>query len=91
MLAEIKMALRISTDAFDAEISSLIEAAELDLQNSGIAIQDTPDALYIEAVKRFVKMNFGEPDEYDRTRQSYELLKAHLAIASGYSSNMEVV
>lgn len=84
MLEYIKLALRIGTDAFDTELETLIKAAELDLSISGIAPQDSPDELYKEAVKRYVKMYFGQPDDFDRMHESYEMLKKHLAVATGY-------
>lgn len=83
MLAAAKMALRITTSAFDSEIESLLNAALLDLGVAGVV---TPaDALVQQACITYVRMNFGQPDEYDRLKKSYDEQKAQLATATGYT------
>ena len=85
MLDLVKLALRISTDAFDDELVMLIEAACMDLGVVGVtATTDTEDALLIRAVITYVKAHFGEPDDYDRLKKSYDEQKAQLITASGY-------
>lgn len=85
MLDLVKLALRISTDAFDDELEMLIEAACMDLGVVGVtATTDTEDALLIRAVITYVKAHFGEPDDYDRLKKSYDEQKAQLITASGY-------
>lgn len=85
MLDLVKLALRISTDAFDDELEMLIEAACKDLGVVGVtATTDTEEALLIRAVITYVKANFGEPDDYDRLKKSYDEQKAQLITASGY-------
>jgi len=83
MLDAAKMALRITTSAFDSEIESLLNAALLDLGVAGVV---TPsDALVQQACITYVRMNFGQPDEYDRLKKSYDEQKAQLATATGYT------
>ncbi len=87
MLERIKMALRITTDAFNSELNDLIEAALLDLGLAGVISFDssTTDPLIIRAVTTYCKLHFGEPDEYDRLKSSYDEQKAQLGMASGYT------
>ena len=85
MLTAVKLALRISTTAYDDEIQALINAAYQDL---GIAGIDTTtlvgDPLVVQAVKTYVRMSFGSPADYDRLKRSYDEQKAQMQSASGY-------
>ena len=87
MLERVKLALRITTDAFNSELNDLIEAALLDLGLAGVNSFDssTTDPLIIRAVTTYCKLHFGEPDEYDRLKASYDEQKAQLGMASGYT------
>lgn len=80
-----KMALRITTDAFDNEISMLIDSAEQDLQVAGVLLPDSLTAIVNIAIHTYVKMHFGEPDEYDRLKKSYDEQKAQLSTCTGYT------
>ena len=85
MLEKVKLALRVTTDAFDAEITDLINAACADLGIVGvIAYSTSEDPLLIRAVTTYCKAHFGEPDEYDRLKASYDEQKAQLITATGY-------
>lgn len=83
MLEAVKLALRIVTNAYDDELQALIMAAIADL---GIVLNDPDesDALIAQAIKTYVRMNFGSPSDYDRLKRSYDEQKAQLASASGY-------
>lgn len=83
MLEAVKLALRIVTNAYDDELQALIMAAIADL---GIVLNDPDesDALITQAIKTYVRMNFGSPSDYDRLKRSYNEQKAQLASASGY-------
>ena len=83
MLEAVKLALRIVTNAYDDELQALIMAAIADL---GIVLNDPDesDALITQAIKTYVRMNFGSPSNYDRLKRSYDEQKAQLASASGY-------
>ena len=80
-----KLALRISTDAFDAEIEDLINAALLDLGLAGVTNDSTDDPLVRRAVITFCKANLGEPNEYDRLKASYDEQKAQMGMATNYT------
>ena len=84
MLEKIRKDLRINNSEYDDEIKDLISACKQDLKLSGVSssrISDT-DPLIIQAVKTYCKANFGydNPDS-EKFKESYALLKQHLAIA----------
>lgn len=84
-LAAVKLALRIVTDAFDAELVLLIKAALQDLGIAGVEYALLDDPLVLRAVTTYCKANFGEPDQYDRLKASYDEQKAQLSTASDYT------
>jgi hypothetical protein len=85
MLEKVKMALRITTTAYDAELTDLIESAKLDMSIAGVVLPPTIDALVTKAVITYCKMSFGIPEDYDRLKASYDEQKAQLATATGYT------
>lgn len=85
ILNAVKMALRITTDAFDPELTDLIGAAVLDLGRAGVTNEDLSDLLIRRAVITYCRLNFGQPDDYDRLKRSYDEQKAQLSMASGYT------
>lgn len=85
MLDAVKLALRITTDAFDAQLNSLIAAAQLDLGVAGVVVPTTIDALVQMAVITYCRLHFGQPDDYDRLKKSYDEQKAQLATCTGYT------
>lgn len=85
MLEKVKLALRITTDAFNSELTELIEAAQIDLGIAGVVVPNEIDAIVSRAIITYCKLNFGEPDEYDRLKASYNEQKAQLSMATGYT------
>jgi len=92
MLDKVKVAVRrTDTTAFDDELLDLIDAACLDLGIAGVLDSDemptstTTDALITRAIITFCKMNFGETDEYEHLKASYDEQKAQLQMASNYT------
>lgn len=85
MLAKVKLALRVTTNAFDDEISGLIAAACADLGVVGVNVEaTTTDALLTRAIITYCRVHFGEPEDYDRLKKSYDEQKAQLISATGY-------
>lgn len=85
IIDKVKMALRISTDAFDSELTDLIAAARLDLGVAGVVVPETLDELVARAVVTYCKMSFGLPEDYDRLKRSYDEQKAQLVTCTGYT------
>lgn len=84
-LAKIKLALRITTDAFDSELNDLIEAARIDLGIAGVSNTSLDDPLVLRAVTTYCRLHFGAPDEYDRLKASYDEQKAQMGMATDYT------
>ena len=84
LLDDCKTALRITTNAYDSEISSLIESAKLDLGIAGVETA-TVDSLIETAVKTYVKVHFGDSKNADKLKQKYDEQKAQLMNATGYT------
>lgn len=88
LLGDVKLALRIKTDAFDDELNDLIAAAQLDLGVAGVVYpenEDEIDSLVKRAIITYCRVNFGTPDDYDRLKRSYDEQKAQLATNTGHT------
>lgn len=85
MLEKVKLALRISTSAFDAEITDLISAAKADLEVAGVTNIDEDDPLIIRAIITYCKAHFGESDQYDRLKAAYDEQKSQLSTHTGHT------
>lgn len=81
-----KLAARITTNTFDSEITMLLEAALLDLGVAGVVVPAELDALVKRAAITYFLAHFGEPDEYDRLKASYDEQKAQLSMCTGYTN-----
>jgi len=86
MLEKVKLALRITTNAYDSELTDLIDAAKLDLGIAGVVLPETLDAIVSRAVVTYCKVHFGSPDDFDRLKASYDEQKAQLSMATGYTN-----
>ncbi|HBI91198.1 MAG TPA: DNA-packaging protein [Terrisporobacter glycolicus] len=86
MLEKVKLALRISNNAFDSEINDLIESAYTDLGISGVKNIDKLDPLIKRAVIIYCKANFGmDNKDSEKYEKSYEMIKQHLALCGDYN------
>lgn len=83
-----KLLLRqATTDAFDDEIKSLIDACLLDLNISGVG--EVEDELIKRAVGIYVKAHFGsENPDRDGLIECYRSLKIHLALSQKYGDEL---
>ena len=86
MLELVKIALRITSDKFDSELNMLIASAKLDLGIAGVTLPTTLDDICKQAIVTYCKMNFGEPENYDKLKESYDEQKAQLSMATGYTN-----
>ena len=81
-----KMAARITTDYYDVEVERLLNAAMLDMGVAGVVIPAEVDDLVQQAAITYFLMNFGQPDNYDRLKRSYDEQKAQLSTKTGYTT-----
>lgn len=86
MLDKVKLALRITSNVFDSELTGLIASAKLDLGIAGVTLPTELDDICTTAVITYCKMNFGNPENYDRLKKSYDEQKAQLSMATGYTT-----
>ena len=85
-LDNVKMALRITTTAYDSELTYLIAAAKLDMGIAGVIVPSELDALVERAVITYCKLHFGIPEDAERLKVSYDEQKAQLVTATGYTN-----
>lgn len=85
LIAAAKMARRITTNAYDTQIGSLLDAALLDMGVAGVVVPAELDALVQQAAITYFLMNFGDPANYDRLKRSYDEQKAQLSMCTGYT------
>lgn len=89
VLDDVKLALRLTTDAYDPELTNLINSGLADLGIAGVIVpEDLTDReaqAVTTAVITYVKVHFGSPSDYDRLKASYDEQKAQLGMATGYT------
>lgn len=85
MLVDARMALKITTTAYDPQIVSLLNTALLDLGVAGVIVPAEMNALIQQACITYVRLYFGQPDDFERLKRSYDEQKAQLATCTGYT------
>ena len=85
MLEKVRLALRITSTAFDSDLTDLIEAGLKDLDIAGVNSELVTDPLIQRAVITYCRCHFGSPPDYDRLKKSYDEQKAQLQMATGYT------
>jgi hypothetical protein len=85
VLDDVKLALRVTTNAFDSELLDLIVAAQNDLGVAGVTETTTDDPLVKRAVVTYCRVHFGTPDDYERMKRSYDEQKAQLSTHTGHT------
>lgn len=87
MIDQVKRELRISSTAFDEEVSDLIEAAKLDLkipQINELKILEN-DPLIQRAIILYCKANFGlDNKDSEKYQKSYDNLAQKLSLSLFY-------
>lgn len=87
LLEKVKLALRITVEDYDADLLSLISAAQLDLGIAGVIVPSDLDAIVERAIITYCKIHFSSlsDGEWSRLKSSYDEQKAQLATATGYT------
>lgn len=88
LLAKAKTALRVTTTAFDDEIKDIISAGYEDLETRGVQIvvsEDSVSPMVLRALMTYVRMHFGDPDNWERLRDAYDRQLGQLMTTSGYT------
>jgi acyl CoA:acetate/3-ketoacid CoA transferase alpha subunit len=87
-IGDLRKALRITVTDYDDELTALAEAGLQDLAMAGITGTDdlgSLDAVTAQAVKTYVRLHFGRPEDYERLERSYSIQKAQLKTATGHT------
>jgi hypothetical protein len=89
LLDDVKVACRVTTTAFNNELTDLISAGLADLGITDISpdlLNTEPLPLVKRAVLTYCRMNFGTPDDgtYDRLKASYDEQKSQLLMSRQY-------
>ena len=86
LIDDVKVALRITSENFDSELTMLINSAQTDLGIAGVVLPETLDAICNVAIITYCKIHFGNPDNADKLKASYDEQKAQLSMATGYTN-----
>ena len=89
LLDKVKIACRITTTAYNEELTDLIAAGFADLGitdiKPDILTEENITPLVQRAVLTYCRMNFGQPDDYERLKASYDEQKSQLLMSSEYT------
>lgn len=90
ILDRVKTALRVTTTAFDDEITMLIESACADLNLAGVSYDVLEDKnenpAIMQAVICFCKARFGDPETSEKWEEVYKMQKAQLKCHKEYKA-----
>lgn len=89
LLDAVKKAVgRDYTNTFDDQLTLLMEAALEDLRSAGVtdASEDTTSPGIISAVCTYCKAFFGETDEFEHLKASYDEQKAALSMDASHTN-----
>lgn len=87
LLDKVKLALRLTVNNYDSDLTDLINAARIDLGIAGVILPSELDAICERAIISYVRIHFDKlaDGEYDRLKASYDEQKAQLMTATGYT------
>lgn len=81
--------LRIGITSRDDEIRQVMQACLIDLQNGGVVQISLDDAAIQQAMKLYLKAQFGYDADAERFSQAYEYLKFSLALSGDYNTEAD--
>lgn len=89
MLEKVKLALQITTNAFDSELSNFIESAQKDLGIAGAVTISTTDSYCIDAIIKYCAWQWellhGALNRADALKNCYESQKASMSCSTEYT------
>lgn len=91
LLDKVKAACRVASNAYDEELTDLIESGLADMGitdiKSEVLTDSDTDPLIRKAVITYCRMNFGYQDElaYERLKASYDEQKSQLLMSGRYT------
>ncbi len=92
LLDELKTILRVKSTIFDEdEILPMVEACKADMRISGVNKLDEADPLVRQAIKLYVKANFGYADNSEKFQRDFEGLRDSMALSGEYGGDAGAV
>jgi hypothetical protein len=64
----------------------LIESAKVDLGIAGVVLPNSLDSICNVAIITYCKLHFGNPDNYEQLKASYDEQKSQLSMSSDYTN-----
>lgn len=89
LIDDVKLACRITSSTFDSELNMLIDSAKIDLGIAGVTLPNELDSICNVAIITYCKMKFGNPDNYEQLKASYDEQKAQLSMNADYTTYEE--
>lgn len=86
MLDLVKLALRITTTDFDAELTMLINDCLSEMGGLVVDVTDTTDAQIQSAVVAYCKWKFGNNEDSERWEAIYHEKLGQLMTRTGYTT-----
>ena len=86
LLDDVKVACRVTSNTFDSELNMLIESAKVDLGIAGVVLPNSLDSICNVAIITYCKLHFGNPDNYEQLKESYDEQKSQLSMSSNYTN-----
>lgn len=86
LLDDVKLACRITTNTFDPQLNMLINSAKIDLGIAGVVLPSELDEICNVAICTYCQMRFGNPDNYEQLKASYDEQKAQLSMSAEYTN-----
>ena len=86
MIVSARKWLRITTTSKDDEIRQVMEACLIDLSIGGVVEVNPSDSLVSQAIKLYLKAQFGYDANAVKFEQAYEHLKRALALCGDYNT-----
>lgn len=89
LIDDVKLACRVTSSTFDSELNMLIDSAKIDLGIAGVTLPNALDSICNVAIITYCKMKFGNPDNYEQLKASYDEQKAQLSMNADYTTYEE--
>jgi hypothetical protein len=89
LIDDVKLACRVTSSTFDSELNMLIDSAKIDLGIAGVTLPNELDSICNVAIITYCKMKFGNPDNYEQLKASYDEQKAQLSMNADYTTYEE--
>lgn len=84
LLQDLMDAVRVKSAKAKTEIEDLTEACKADLMIAGVYVEEFADPLAKQALKLYVKANYGYDDNVERFRAAYSALRDSMALSGEY-------